>query len=72
MRNPTRINPLMGKFTTLWKLYPDLRFGQLVENLIRCNYPGSSIVGIENSLWNFEEEQWEEAIDKMLEGEKND
>lgn len=70
MGNISRINPLMHKFTTLWQLYPDLRFGQLVENLIQRNYPGSSVVGIENHLWNDEEIAWEKAIDKMLEGEK--
>lgn len=70
MRNPSRIAPLMHKFTTLWQLYPDLRFGQLIENLIHCNSPGSSVVGIETHLWNDEEAAWEKAIDKMLEREK--
>ena len=71
MRNPARIAPLMEKFTTLWQLYPDLRFGQLVENLIHCNYPGSSIVGIENHLRFDGDITWEKAIDKILEG-RND
>lgn len=33
MRDPNRINGFIKKFTELWKLVPDWRFGQLVSNL---------------------------------------
>ena len=64
MRNPQRIAPIMERLTKLWEKYPDLRFGQMVENIILSVSPGSSVVGIETILWNWEEDQWNEAINK--------
>ena len=64
MRNPQRIAPIMERLTKLWEKYPDLRFGQMVENIILSVSPGSSVVDIETILWNWEEDQWNEAINK--------
>lgn len=35
MRDINRIDPFIENFKTLWKKYPDLRFGQLVEIIYR-------------------------------------
>ena len=34
MRDINRIDPLLAKLGELWKLYPDMRFGQLIINLL--------------------------------------
>ena len=34
MRDPKRINPILQKFEKVWNQYPDIRFGQLVFNLL--------------------------------------
>lgn len=34
MRDPKRIEDFLVDLYLLWSLYPDLRFGQLVDNLI--------------------------------------
>lgn len=33
MRDPDRIDPMLAELAVLWKKYPDLRLGQLLENL---------------------------------------
>lgn len=37
MRNPDRIDTICGLLVQLWKKYPDLRLGQLLENC--CIFP---------------------------------
>lgn len=32
MRNPERIDEILNELEVLWKKYPDMRFGQLIEN----------------------------------------
>lgn len=32
MRNEARIDEILGLISNIWHAYPDLRFGQLVEN----------------------------------------
>jgi hypothetical protein len=34
MRDPLRIDRICDDLKTLWKLYPDKRFGQLLENYV--------------------------------------
>ena len=62
MRNPQRIAPIMERLTKLWEKYPDLRFGQMVENIILST--GEPVANVENILWNWSDEQWEKAINK--------
>lgn len=33
MRDPRRIRKILGEINHIWKRYPDMRFGQLVDNL---------------------------------------
>ena len=35
MRDPDRIPRILAKLATYWRIYPDLRLGQLVSNLAR-------------------------------------
>lgn len=35
MRDPKRIKPFLNKLQKEWEKFPDLRFGQLVENISR-------------------------------------
>ena len=33
MRDINRIKPFLERFEEIWKKYPDLRFGQLINNI---------------------------------------
>lgn len=33
MRDPKRMRKILGEIYRIWKKYPDMRFGQLVDNL---------------------------------------
>lgn len=35
MRDPERIEPFLNKIEEIWKRFPDLRFGQLIGNVIK-------------------------------------
>ena len=37
MRDYSRIDVICDNFATLWKHYPDMRFGQLIENFIHID-----------------------------------
>jgi len=65
-RDPARIPKLLLKLCALWEMYPDMRFGQLVENVIVSYHDNHiGVCGVENDLWNWQDEQWEKAILKM-------
>lgn len=34
MRDPRRIRPFLDKIAKYWETYPDLRFGQLIDNAL--------------------------------------
>lgn len=56
MRDPDRIDPFLEALGTLWKKFPDWRFGQLVMNLSRDEnneFPDT---------WEWEEDAWLERI----------
>lgn len=40
-REISRIEPMLDEFRKLWEKYPDLRFGQLVCNIVPENQFGS-------------------------------
>ena len=46
MRDINRIEPLLNKFEELWKSCPDIRFGQMVYNIVIAK--GSDIFNIED------------------------
>ena len=54
MRDPDRIFPLMTKLAGIWSKTPDLRFGQLIEN----------IIGDGKLIWYLEDDNFETLLDK--------
>ena len=60
MRDINRIDPLLAKLGALWKQYPDMRFGQLIINLLD---------NLGKEPWYLEDDAWAEYLDKYL---KND
>jgi len=66
MRDIHRIPQLLNRLQELWILVPDLRFGQLIENIVTLQIgigPGNNCDRVETFLWNTEEDKWEEAIE---------
>lgn len=37
MRDPQRIDRIINKLRDYWKIYPDLRFNQLIDNILCKN-----------------------------------
>lgn len=60
MRDIHRIDPLLAKLGELWKQYPDMRFGQLIINLLD---------NLGSAPWCLEDDAWMEYLDAYL---KND
>lgn len=45
MRDPNRIRPFLDELERVWMTNPDLRFGQLVENIVAgIEYPAANDV----------------------------
>jgi len=57
MRDPARIYPFLNKFAELWMTQPDLRFGQIVNNLqCKCG----------NDLFYIEDDRYLEKLEEMF------
>lgn len=63
MRDINRIRPLLDKLETLWKQYPDMRFGQLIYMLAHRHNV--------NDIFFPEDDKWEEIIIQMIEESNN-
>lgn len=61
MRNPKRIHIICTKFEEIWNKYPDMRFFQLIINLLGLFYVSDP--------WFIEDDKVEEIFDKFLKGE---
>lgn len=59
MRDINRINPFLEKISELWKLYPDLRFAQVVNMITRS--------GGWSDMFYVEDDRVLEVIDKLIE-----
>ena len=59
MRDPDRIDRILGKIGVLWKIMPDLRFGQLLINL--------SVIDDTLGDWNAEDDRCEALLDYWIE-----
>lgn len=57
MRNPSRIYPLLNKIGDIWIKHPELRFGQIIENIKRVNKI--------DDLFYIEDNKFEKLIDKF-------
>ena len=53
MRDPNRIRPFLNRVAEVWEKHPDLRFGQLILNVINNS----------DRLWNIEERGFLDAFD---------
>ena len=58
MRDINRIEPFLNKLEELWKLNPDIRFGQMVYNLTRGR-----------DLFNLEDDKMLELINRKFKKE---
>ena len=61
MRDPARIDRILTKLGEVWRKSPDLRLGQLVDNL-RIQAPTSF------QCFSFEDDRIEAAIDRVIAG----
>lgn len=59
MRDPSRIYPLLYKIGDTWIKYPDLRFGQLIDNIMY------SVGRDTSSLFYIEDKEFEEKIEEF-------
>ena len=67
MRELKRIDRILRKINFIWKKYPDMRFGQLIENLWSC-YSGYkwSFTGRSNfSTWDLEDTDFEKFLNNF-------
>jgi len=58
MRNPDRIRFVTRALEDCWRQFPDLRFGQFIQDVYR--HYGSSV-----SMWEMGEDEWLAAIRKF-------
>lgn len=62
MRDPRRIQRIANKLITAWEAAPELRLGQLIEN-VSTTTEGRMAV---NYLWNVEDDAIEKALDGWI------
>ena len=60
VRDAERIDRLLEKLRIIWHVNQDQRLGQLISNLYRWD------AGATPSLFNIEDDKWEDMIDKKL------
>lgn len=61
MRDPKRIERITALLAQVWRMYPDTRLGQLIENIHDKKGPVIDI-------WHTEDDKWEELIRNWLTG----
>lgn len=59
MRDIERIPLIIDALKACWTTMPDLRFGQLVDNVL-SHYKGTD--NLPSNLWNMEDDEWLKAI----------
>jgi hypothetical protein len=64
MREKKRIERILDKFKTLWKLVPDERFGQVFENYLLSNKNRGDATSAE--LFFTEDSVYEKNLDKII------
>ncbi len=54
MRDPARIDPLLKKLGDYWKLHPDLRLGQILQNFMfdEAYYGPPDLFYVEDSVFD--------------------
>lgn len=51
-RDPSRIDPIIEQLRALWKTHPDMRLGQLIEN----------VAGANEDIFNIEDDDMRERM----------
>ena len=64
MRDEKRIDKILEKLKTLWKMVPDERFGQVVENYLLTNKNRGD--GTSTELFFTEDTVYEKQLDKFI------
>lgn len=64
MRNPERIDKVLDKLRAIWKQHPDLRFGQLVYNVLDIRATAGRFV---DYMLNIESDQLHTRLDDFIE-----
>jgi len=59
MRDPNRIDTYCKRLAQLWKIYPDWRFGQLIQNI-------ESIVGSDKDVYYMEDEELFKEVESKM------
>lgn len=68
MRDPNRIDKIIGLLRKYWWAHPDLRLGQLVSNLTPARYQRESDAGLKMlDPYHVEDTEWEEILRKETE-----
>ena len=69
MRDPKRIPRILLLFEKIWLKSPDMRFGQLCENLISeyCNNRGIVPTKMQGTMWIMEDADFEVFL-KLFKG----
>ena len=57
MRNPNRIKPTLDLIEEIWQKYPDMRLGQLIENM--ATKAGGDV-------WTMEDTELQQTLSKWL------
>lgn len=65
MRDKRRINRIMFKVNRLWRMQPDWRFGQLVDNVWVEDEGGVSSREVD-LLFELEDDRFEAGLDNLL------
>ncbi len=64
MRDIKRIPRMIVKLEQLWTKHPDLRLGQLIDNISAWGQSGSSRRLDRSQIFNLEDDEWEWLIDE--------
>lgn len=69
MREKDRIPRILALIQELWEIYPDMRFGQLMENyIIPCERNGMS----DACIFYTDDDDFEDALREFINKRKNE
>mgnify|MGYP006969643072 CR=1 FL=1 len=63
-REISRIEPMLDEFRKLWEKYPDLRFGQLVCNIV----PKNQLFYVEDDIMLADNISLKKQVEKSIDG----
>jgi hypothetical protein len=67
MRDPERIDRVLKKIEKFWKIYPDLRLGQMLVIIHNLSTHGKGA-----DVFNTEDDEWEKWLDYAIETHEKD